>query len=167
MKDSQTTQAMVKEQKKSISAQVEEICTAYDGKKEELIPLLQKVQNILGYVPEQAMSKIAQFVGVSESTVFGVTTFYAQFRLVPSGRTVLKVCCGTACHVRGGNKLLEKLEKKLGIKAGGTTPDMEYSLETTACFGACALAPVVVVNNNVHGRLKAADVNKMIENNNE
>jgi NADH-quinone oxidoreductase subunit E len=107
------------------------------------------------------MKKIARFLGLPESTVFGVGTFYAQFKLVPSGRNIIRVCRGTACHVRGGARILREVEKRLGIKPGESTPDLEYSLETVACIGACALAPTMVVNKETHGEMttkKAAEI---------
>jgi NADH-quinone oxidoreductase subunit E len=137
----------------SVAARVDKILASYAGEKSELIPILQQVQLALGYLPEEAMQRIAGFVNEPESTVFGVATFYAQFKFVPVGRNIIKVCRGTGCYVKGAPRLLDELEKALGIKDGGTTPDLEYSLETVACFGSCALAPVVVVNDRVYGRM--------------
>ncbi len=145
-----------------VESQVEEILSAYKGEKGDLIPILQQVQLKLGYLPEKAMKQVAKFIGIPESTVFGVATFYAQFKLVPTGRNVIKVCRGTGCYVRGAPSILAELEKRLGIKAGETTADLEYSLETVACFGSCALAPVVVVNDKVYGRATASEVKKLI-----
>jgi len=139
---------------------VNEILSSYKGNKEELIPILQQVQQAFGYLPETIMKKIAKFLQLPESTVFGVGTFYAQFKLVPSGRNIIRVCRGTACHVRGGARILREVEKHLGIKPGESTPDLEYCLETVACIGACALAPTMVVNNETHGQMttkKAAE----------
>ena len=123
--------------------------------KEALIPLLQQVQGALGYVPEDAVYLISEKTGVPESEVFGVLTFYAQFRLVPQGRNVIRVCRGTACYVRGGSAVRRALEKTLGIQPGETTEDMEYSLETVACIGACALAPTMTINDQVYGQMSA------------
>jgi NADH-quinone oxidoreductase subunit E len=147
---------------KAIEIQVEEILSAYKGEKGDLIPILQQVQLKLGYLPEKAMRQVAKFIGTPESRVFGVATFYAQFKLVPTGRNVIKVCRGTGCYVRGAPSILTELENQLGIKAGETTADSEYSLETVACFGSCALAPVVVINDKVYGRATASEVKKMI-----
>lgn len=132
-----------------------------DGK-EALIPLLQKVQGELGYVPEEAVFGISEKLGVPASEVFGVLTFYAQFRLEPQGRNVIRVCRGTACHVRGGVSVRRALERKLGIEPGQTTPDMEYSLETVACIGACALAPTMVINEQVYGQMSAKKVEDLL-----
>jgi NADH-quinone oxidoreductase subunit E len=108
------------------------------------------------------MREIAKFLHVPESTIYGVSTFYAQFKLTPLGKKIVKVCRGTACHVRGGAKILEETEKLLGIKAGETTDDLEYTLESIACFGSCALAPVVVIDNDVHGRMATNKVKGVI-----
>lgn len=156
----QDTQALL-ERETAMQERLNEILSSYQGKKEELIPVLQQAQQAFGYLPEPIMKKIAKFLQLPESTVFGVSTFYAQFKLVPSGRNIIRVCRGTACHVRGSAQILGEIEKQLGISAGETTPDLEYSLETIACFGSCALAPVVVTNGKVHGRMttpKARDV---------
>ncbi len=138
---------------KSITDKVDKILASYTGEKANLIPILQQAQQAIGYLPEEAMSRIAQFVNVPECSVFGVATFYAQFQLLPRGRNIIRVCRGTGCYVRGAPRLIDELEKLLGIKEGETTPDMEYTLETVACFGSCALAPVMVVNDKVYGRM--------------
>jgi len=132
---------------------LEKILSRYNGKKEELIPILQEVQEEFRYLPFETMVGVARFLRIPESTVYGVCTFYAQFKLTPLGRKIVKICRGTACHVRGGSKILEETEKQLGIKAGETTEDLEWTLETIACFGACALAPVMVIDKDVHGRM--------------
>ena len=129
--------------------------------KEELITILQETQEALGYLPRDAMGKIARFLGITPGVVFGVATFYAQFRLVPSGKNRVTVCRGTACHVRGGARILKEVEHRLGIKEGETTNDMEYTLETVACIGACALAPNLTVNSDVHGQLTAKKVGEI------
>ena len=113
-------------------------------------------------MPAEAMREISRFLRVPESTIYGVSTFYAQFKLTPLGRKIVKVCRGTACHVRGGDKILEETEKILGIKAGETTDDLEYTLETIACFGSCALAPVLVIDDVVHGRVTTNKVKSII-----
>ena len=156
----QDTQALL-EQEIAMRERLNEILSYYQGKREELIPILQQVQQVFGYLPEPAMKGIAKFLKLPESTVFGVGTFYAQFKLVPSGRKIIRVCRGTACHVRGGDRILREMEKRLGIKPGESTPDLEYSLETVACFGACALAPVMLVNDKVHGRMTKAKVKEI------
>jgi len=137
----------------NITAQLDEILSQYSGESGELIPILQEAQERFGYLPEEVMQRIAKFLRLPESTVYGVSTFYAQFKLTPTGKRLVKVCRGTACHVRGGARILREVERKLGIKPGETTSNMEYSLETIACFGSCALAPVIVIDKNVYGRM--------------
>jgi len=129
------------------------ILSRYKGKNNELIPILQEVQEEFGYIPEEAMTEIAKFLGIPVSRIYSVVTFYAQFRLTPIGRNHIMVCRGTACHVRGATRILEEMEKLLNIKEGETTLDREFSLETVACIGACGVGPNVVINRNTYGRL--------------
>ncbi len=138
------------------------ILSLYKGRQDELIPILQQVQEKLGYLPQEAMLEIAKFTGVPESQVYAVATFYAQFRFTPVGRKHMKICRGTACHVRGAPRILEEAKKKLGINEGETTSDLEYSLETVACIGACGLAPNMVVNKKTHGRLTVKKVSGIL-----
>ena len=142
--------------------QLEEILSRYGGAKGDLIPILQEAQESFGYLPAEVMQKIAKFLRLPESVVYGVGTFYAQFTFIPTGRKKVRVCRGTACHVRGGARILREVEKRLGIKPGETSDDMEYSLETIACFGSCALAPVVVINKDVYGRMTTAKVGQIL-----
>jgi NADH-quinone oxidoreductase subunit E len=154
------TQAPVLEREATIEERLNGILSSYQGNEDQLIPILQQVQLAFGYLPETAMRKIAKLLNLPESTVFGVSTFYAQFKLVPSGRNIITVCRGTACHVRGGARVLREVEKHLGIKPGESTPDLEYCLETVACIGACALAPTMVINKKTYGQMttrKAAE----------
>ena len=137
----------------NIGEKLNETLSHYSGRKEELIPILQEAQEQFGYLPEEIMQGIAVFLHIPESVVYGVATFYAQFKFTPTGKRMVKVCRGTACHVRGAARILNEVEKRLGIKPGETTEDLEYSLETIACFGSCALAPVMVVGGNVYGRM--------------
>ena len=144
-----------------IKDKVNEVLSRCSGKGDELVPILQEVQEQFGYLPAEAMQQTAKFLHIPDSTVFGVATFYAQFKFAPTGKRIVKVCRGTACHVRGGARILGEVEKQLGIKPGETTDDFEYSLETIACFGSCALAPVTVIDNTVYGRMtikKVAEV---------
>lgn len=141
-----------------IREQLSEILSHYTGQRSELIPILQEAQERFRYLPEDVMKDVARFLRLSESTVFGVATFYAQFKFSPSGRRVVKVCRGTACHVRGGARILREVEKRLGIKSGGTTEDWEYTLETIACIGACALAPTMTVDKDTHGQMTTRKV---------
>jgi NADH-quinone oxidoreductase subunit E len=142
----------------------EAILSGFKGEKSEVIPILQHVQQAFGYLPRPAMERIAKFVKVPECTLFGVATFYAQFKLTPTGKNLVRVCRGTACHVRGGAGILKEVEKRLGIKPGQNTPDMEYALETVACIGACALAPTMTINNDTHGEMTAKKVAEFLPN---
>ncbi len=158
----QTSGTVAEKEQSNVTAQVDKVLESFTGDKAELIPILQQVQQAFGYLPDEAMSRIAEFVDVPECTVFGVATFYAQFKFVPVGRNVVKVCRGTGCYVKGAPRILDEVEKLLGIKDGETTPDLEYTLETVACFGSCALAPVMVVNDRVYGRLTPDKVKEIL-----
>jgi NADH-quinone oxidoreductase subunit E len=139
------------------------IFSGYKGEQQEIIPLLQKVQDVYSYLPENAIIEISRFTSVPESQVYGVATFYAQFRFTPRGKKHCMVCRGTACHVNGAPRILEEMEAALGIKEGETTEDLEYSLETVACIGACSLAPAVMVNNTVEAKLDPKKVRKLFK----
>jgi NADH:ubiquinone oxidoreductase subunit E len=128
-----------------------------------LIPLLQDVQREFDYLPEEAMREVARHLGIAETRVYGVATFYSQFSLTPRGENVITVCNGTACHVRGGEKILDDLSRTLGTRPGETTPDAKYTLESAACFGSCALAPVVIVNGRVYGSQSPRSAGRLVE----
>ena len=130
-----------------------EILSSYQGERAELVPLLQEVQEKFGYLSEEAISQIAKFCRMSESEVFGVASFYAQFYFTARGKHTVKVCLGTACHVRGGERILDEVKRELDVESGGTTKDYKFSLERVACFGSCALAPVLVIDKDVYGRM--------------
>ncbi len=138
------------------------VLAPYRDRKGALIPVLQTVQEKFGYISEEAVSEIAKFLKISPNQVFGVASFYAQFRFQPQGEHMVKVCQGTACHVRGSLRILEAVEEKLGIQPGGTTADRKFSLERVACFGACALAPVMVVDGTVYGSMTIARAKKLL-----
>ncbi len=123
-----------------------------------LIAVLQGAQKIYGYLPAHVLKHVSKALRIPIANVYGVATFYAQFRLAPMGRNVISVCLGTACHVRGGAKVMEAIEKKLSIKDGETTEDGRYSVEIVNCIGACGLAPVISINGEVHGRLNADQI---------
>jgi NADH-quinone oxidoreductase subunit E len=144
-----------------LKEQLKEILSSYDGKREELIPILQQVQTEFGYLPEEATLEVAKFTRVPESRLYAVASFYAQFRFTPVGRNLVMVCRGTACHVRGASRILEEMEKILGIKEGETTSDMEYTLETVACLGCCALSPCVMINKKVYAKLTKAKIREI------
>jgi NADH:ubiquinone oxidoreductase subunit E len=136
--------------------QIREIIEPLRGRQIVLIPALQAVQVKLGFVPREAMEEIGELAGVSPNTVYGVTSFYAQFRFVKPGEHMVKVCLGTACHVCGATRVVDALERELGIKEGETTKDDKFSFESVRCFGSCALAPVMVVDDEVFGRVSGA-----------
>ncbi|MHC4177598.1 MAG: NADH-quinone oxidoreductase subunit NuoE, partial [Planctomycetota bacterium] len=137
------------------------VFASFEGRRDELIPILQEVQKELGYLPEEAMLEIARFTGVPESRVYAVATFYAQFRFTPIGKRHVMVCRGTSCHVRGAPRILEAIEKQLGIREGETTEDLEYTLETVACIGACGLAPCITVNKGVEAKMSPKKVSEL------
>jgi len=128
-----------------------------------LIPILQDLQESFGYLPEVAIDLIGRALDISTARIYGVATFYNQFRLNPLGKHVLRVCRGTACHVKGSLALLETLESELGIKAGGTTKDGMFSLETVACLGACSIAPAVMVDDKFSGRLTVKQMPRLVK----
>jgi NADH-quinone oxidoreductase subunit E len=148
--------------KADVQDKLQEIFSQHRGEAQELIPILQETQEKFRYLPAAAMREISRFLHIPESTVYGVSTFYAQFKLTPLGRRIIRVCRGTACHVRGASKVLAEMEKQLGIKAGETTPDMEYTLETVACIGACALAPTMTIDNETYGKMTAKKVTEVL-----
>lgn len=118
-----------------------------------MIPVLQAAQDIYGYLPREVLEKIAAELKLPISQVYGVVTFYAQFNLTPRGRYIIRVCQGTACYVRGGGEIFQEIQDQLGIKDGETTEDLRFTLESVACLGACGLAPVIMINDDTHGRL--------------
>jgi len=142
---------------------METIFSKYEGKRENIIPILQKVQEEYTYLPDDMMAKIAKYTRVPASDIYGVATFYAQFRFTPTGKNIISVCRGTACHVRGAPRIFEELIEQVGLDDEGTTEDMEYTVETVACVGCCALAPVLTINEEVHGDLTKQKVRKLIQ----
>ncbi|MBW2592763.1 MAG: NADH-quinone oxidoreductase subunit NuoE [Deltaproteobacteria bacterium] len=134
----------------------------FGKQRSRIIPLLQMIQEELTYLPPAAIAIVAEHLELSESEVYGVATFYNQFRFNPPGKHPIKVCMGTACHVRGGDIILENFERKLGIAEGETTEDREYSLERVACVGCCALAPVALVGDMVQGHMAPSKVEGII-----
>jgi len=146
-----------------LGAEVDGALEAFTAEASGIIPALQAVQARVGYLPPVAFARVARRFNIPESRVWGVATFYAQFHLKPQGRHRIKVCRGTACHVRGSADILAALEERFGVAPGETTPDLTFSLERVACFGSCALAPVVVVNDKVHGRMTPQKTLKLIE----
>jgi len=135
---------------------------AFEKERGNLIPILQKIQTRHCYLASSALRSVSAYLGLSPCDVYGVATFYNQFRFHPPGKHQIKVCLGTACHVRGGDIILENFERKLEIKAGETTPDREFSIDRVACVGCCALAPVALVDDEVHGHVAPSKVEGLI-----
>lgn len=135
-----------------------------EDKKSSLIIILHKAQEIFGYIPEEVQEFIAEKIEVPVSKVYGVVSFYNFFSMEPKGKYPISVCTGTACYVRGAEKILEALQKELGLKLGGVTEDGLFSLDSLRCVGACGLAPVMLVGKDIHGKVKPEDVKKIIEN---
>lgn len=145
-----------------IHGEVDTVLQMYGSARENLIPILQDVQERLGYLPLPAMQQVADAIQIPEVDVYGVGTFYNQFRLNPPGKHQIKVCMGTACHMLGGHIILESFERRLEIKEGETTPDREFSLERVACVGCCALAPVAVVDEKVEAKVSPIRVDGIL-----
>ena len=161
MKKSMTTVAFTEtvEQK----AKLEEIIAAHKGEAGALMPVLQKAQDVYGYLPKEVQERIAIGLDIPVSEVYGVVTFYAQFLLNPKGTNPVAVCLGTACYVKGSGDIFNKLQELLGIGSGECTPDGKFSLEACRCIGACGLAPVLTVNDEVYGRLTVDDVEGILQ----
>jgi NADH-quinone oxidoreductase subunit E len=132
-------------------------------REKDIIPLLQRLQDQYGYLPREVILEVAARAGLPASRLFGVATFYAQFRLHPSGRHTIRCCRGTACHVKGGKKVAETVRSFLGVGDGETTPDMRFTFETVACLGTCFLAPVMMVGSDYYGRMTAARVKSILQ----
>jgi len=137
---------------------LKKIFSVFEGKRGALIPVLQRVQEEYGYLPEEALTRIAWFLKIPISQVFSVATFYAHFYLTRRGDHLVRVCQGTACHVRGARDILETAQHLLGIKTGQTTEDYKYSLERVACVGSCAMAPVIMIDSDVHPKVSPLDL---------
>jgi NADH-quinone oxidoreductase subunit E len=135
----------------------------FEGRPADLVPVLQRTQEAFGYLSPDSVRRVARWLKLSESDVFGVATFYAQFRFSPPGRHRLRVCLGTACHVKGGVQMLETLERRLAVEAGQTTPDGEYDLERVVCLGCCALAPVVTVDDAIYGQMSVLRLQGLLD----
>ncbi len=134
----------------------------YHGSEADLIPILQKLQGAYGYLPKDVITRLSKETGIFETKIMGVATFYSQFRLAPSGEKTIKICFGTACHVNGSEKIADVLCDELGIEMGGTTPDNKFTLESVACLGCCSLAPVMMIGDEVYGRLTPDKTRKII-----
>ena len=144
-------------------ARISAIVSEYSQQRWAMIPLLQKIQSEFGYIPPQSIPIIARSLGLFPSQVQGVISFYTQLYTQPQGKKVVRVCRGTACHVRGGKTILKLVKQHLDIEEGETTPDWEYTLETVACIGVCALAPNIVVADRVHGHMNPKKVEQLFK----
>jgi NADH-quinone oxidoreductase E subunit len=147
------------EMKKALDA----VLLRHPKKRDALIPILQEMQNELGYLPPEAMEQAAMHCRIHPVEAYGVASFYAQFKFTPKGKNTIMVCQGTACHVMGGAMVLDAVQRHLGIKAGETTPDGQFTLDTVACIGVCALAPAIVVNENTHGEMKPDTTKEVLD----
>ena len=148
---------MIRKVEESLSG-IENIFKRHPANRGSLIPVLQDIQEDFGYLSEEAIEELAQLMGISANEIYGVATFYTQFRFSPPGRHRIQSCQGTACHVRGGQKIHNELEQRLGITAGQTTEDGQFDLERVACLGCCALAPVVAVDGKVYAQVTTKKV---------
>lgn len=152
-------------EKKAINlALLDPLITKYKGKKGSMIPMLQGAQDIYGYIPQEAFLKLSQKTGLELSEMYGVATFYAQFRLSPVGKNIVKVCHGTACHVQNANSITDALKDSLKVEDGGTTEDGLITLESVACLGCCSLAPVMMIGDETYGKLTGAQSVKIVKN---
>lgn len=163
METKQTPACDCRASKLEYFAKVDAILARFQGVKGALIPVLQEAQAAYGYLPKDVIGRIGEGLKMPVSQVYGVVTFYSQFHLVPRGRNIIRVCQGTACHVRGAKNVLTAMEEHLHVAAGKTTTDDRFTLETVACLGACGLAPVMMVNDDTHGRLTPDSAIKVLE----
>ena len=144
-------------------SKMDPILEKFRGQEGALIPVLQEAQNIYGYLSEEVLAHIGQELKIPLSRIYGVVTFYAQFYLTPRGRHTVRVCRGTACHVRGGKNVRKAVQQFLGIEENETTPDFKFTFETVACLGACALSPVLLVDKTYYGKLTPGKVEKVLK----
>ena len=150
------------EEQAKVKHETKRILRRFSRKRSNLVPILQKVQGKLGYLPRQSMLEIAEFLGIPDIDVYGVVTFYNQFRLNPPGRHSIRVCLGTACHMKGGYITLDAWKRRLGIDRGETTSDREFDLDTVACVGCCTMAPVTVVDDKPQARVEPTRVDGIL-----
>ena len=148
---------------KNITYELQEMLNNYESERDNLIPTLHGVQEKFGYISEESIAGISRHFNISESEIYGVATFYTQFRFTRPGDHTIRVCRGTACHVRGSQRIMNEVCKLTGIKPGETTSDYRFSLEQVACFGSCALAPITVVNEAVYGRMTPLKIKQLLE----
>ena len=142
---------------------IAEICASFNNEPGELINVLHKTQGEFGFLPEEVQREIARNLGISVAHVYGVVTFYSFFTMTPKGKHAISVCMGTACYVRGAEKIVDELKEQLGIKVGGVTEDGKFSLDCLRCVGACGLAPVMLIGEKVYGRVEARDIREILD----
>ena len=145
-----------------MGSQAQGVITQFASDRSNLIPILQKVQEAERFISEEAVAEISRHLGISENDIYSVASFYSQFRFRRPGDNTIKVCLGTACHVGGGKRIAESVERELGIKLGQTTDDFRFSMERVACFGCCALAPVMVIEKDVYSRMTPVKVGEVL-----
>ena len=150
--------------KRQLKEKVSQVLEKYQRDKSALIDILHDTQSAIGYLPKEALEEIHAGLDVPLSRVYSVATFFKAFSLAPRGRHIINVCMGTACHVRGANKVLEEMEKELGIKTGDNTKDLRFTLETVNCVGACALGPMVIIGEDYHGEMTPDKVSEVLKN---
>ena len=144
------------------SRQIKKIVEATDGQAGAPIRVLQKVQGLIGYLPREALEAVSREMRIPLSELYGITSFYSFFSMVPKGKYVIQVCLGTSCYVKGGQKIINSLEKEFGLESGNTTPDGKFSLQTVRCLGCCGLSPVLAVNENVHRKVKPSKLKEIL-----
>jgi len=162
MTQSQTDQEKTVEEKEQVRQETRQVLNGFGRKRRSLIPILQKVQDRLGYLPREAMTEIAEHLNIPDIDVYGVVTFYNQFRLNPPGRHSIRVCLGTACHMKGSYITLDAWKRRLDINPGETTTDREFDLDTVACVGCCTMAPVTVVDAKPQGKVEPTKVDGIL-----
>ena len=145
------------------NSEIKEILSKYLKEKENLIQILNEVQEYYGYIPEKAMLAISEYLSIPMAEIYGVVTFYARFTLKPKGKYHIAICLGTACFVKGSEKILDRAKERLGIDIGETTADGNFSIEATRCIGACGLAPVFTVNNEVYGKATVKMLDEVLD----
>lgn len=150
------------DQKTEKFAQLTKVIEEHKNEEGPLMPVMHAAQEIFGCIPQDVQERIADGLGITLSEVYGVATFYSQFALQPKGLHVISVCMGTACYVKGAQAVLDKLSEALGVKPGGTTEDGRFTLQATRCLGACGLAPVLMIDNDVHGRVTPEEVHAIL-----
>jgi NADH-quinone oxidoreductase subunit E len=157
-----TEQEKIVEEKEQNRQETRQVLKGFSRKRRNLIPLMQKVQGKLGYLPREAMTEIAEYLNIPDIDVYGVVTFYNQFRLNPPGRHSIRVCLGTACHMKGGYITLDAWKRRLNINPGETTTDREFDLDTVACVGCCTMAPVTVIDTKPEGKVEPTRVDGIL-----